>query len=97
MQRRRFKQTISLQDRLAAFADEMREKASKAAPGPERDNLNKRARHAETAVSGAAGRRGSYDPAQTLSAFAPPSRAAWQRVYLSEPASSDDVHGAPVQ
>jgi hypothetical protein len=49
MQRRRFKQTVSLKDRLASFAEEIREKASQLRPGPERDALLKRARQADTA------------------------------------------------
>jgi hypothetical protein len=49
MQRRRFKQTISLKDRLASFAEEIREKASRLRPGPERDALLKRASRADTA------------------------------------------------
>ncbi|RTL75066.1 MAG: hypothetical protein EKK35_23610 [Bradyrhizobiaceae bacterium] len=46
--RRRFSE--SLQDRLTAFAADMKEKAAKAPPGPERDDLLKRARQAEAAV-----------------------------------------------
>ena len=49
MQRRRFKQTVSLKDRLASFAKEVREKASQLRPGAERDALLKRASRAETA------------------------------------------------
>jgi hypothetical protein len=48
-QRRRLNQDIPLEDRLAAFAKDMREKAAKAAPGPERENLLMRARQADTA------------------------------------------------
>jgi hypothetical protein len=48
--RRRFKQTLSLQDRLAAFAGEMRESAAAMPPGPERDNLLKRAGQADNAL-----------------------------------------------
>jgi hypothetical protein len=48
--RRRFKQTISLQDRLTAFAKEAREKAAHLAPGIERDGLLKKARRADTAA-----------------------------------------------
>ena len=47
--RRRFRQNISLQDRLAAWATEVRAQADKLPPGPERDALLKRARQAETA------------------------------------------------
>jgi hypothetical protein len=49
MQRRRFKQTTSLKDRLASFAEEIRKRASELRPGPERDALLKRARQADTA------------------------------------------------
>jgi len=49
MQRRRFKQTTSLKDRLASFAKETREKASHLKPGPEQDALLKKARQADTA------------------------------------------------
>ncbi len=46
--RRRFKQA-PLKDRLASFAKEASEKASKLPPGPERDSLLKKARQAENA------------------------------------------------
>jgi len=50
MQRRRhLDQTRSLKDRLATFANEALDKASHLPPGPERDELLKRARRAETA------------------------------------------------
>jgi hypothetical protein len=49
MQRRRFKQTLSLKDRLASFAHEVRERALQLRPGPERDALLKKARQADTA------------------------------------------------
>jgi hypothetical protein len=49
MRRRRFKQTDSLKDRLASFAEKIREKASQLRPGPERDALLKRASRAEAA------------------------------------------------
>jgi len=48
MQRRRFNQTESLQDRIASFAREAREKASRLPPGPERDALLEKARLADT-------------------------------------------------
>jgi hypothetical protein len=47
--RRRFKQTESLEDRLASFAGEIREQASKLPPGKEQDDLLRRARQADTA------------------------------------------------
>ena len=49
MQRRRFKQETSLQNRLAMFAEEMREKAANLAPGPEQNDPLRRARQADTA------------------------------------------------
>ena len=48
MQRRRFKQIVSLKDRLASFAEELKAKASQLRPGPERNALLKRARRADT-------------------------------------------------
>ena len=50
-ERRRAKQTSPLKDRLAAFAEEARGKASQLRPGPERDDLLKKARQADTAAS----------------------------------------------
>jgi hypothetical protein len=47
--RRRFKQTISLRERLAAFAGDARDKASVLAAGMARDALLKKARVADTA------------------------------------------------
>jgi hypothetical protein len=47
--RRRFKQTVSLQDRLSAWANEAREQANQLRPGPERDSLIQKARPADTA------------------------------------------------
>jgi hypothetical protein len=50
MKRRpRIKQTASLQDRLAAFAKEARERAAKLTPGIARDDLLRKARQADTA------------------------------------------------
>jgi hypothetical protein len=48
--RRRFKQTVSLQERLSVFANELREKAANAASSVERDKLLKRARQADIAL-----------------------------------------------
>ena len=48
-QRRRLKQTESLQNRLRAFAEDVRAEASGMRPGPERDELLLKARQAETA------------------------------------------------
>jgi hypothetical protein len=47
--RRRVKQEHSLKDRIAAFAEDLREKASRLSPGAERDDLLRRARQADTA------------------------------------------------
>lgn len=48
--RRRFKQAEPLKDRLALFAKDMREKASRLSPGAEQDDLLMRARQADTAA-----------------------------------------------
>jgi hypothetical protein len=50
MERLRVKQTVSLKERLASFAQEVREKASQLRPGPEQEALLKRARQADTAA-----------------------------------------------
>ena len=50
MGRRRFNQETPTQDRLAMFAQEMREKAEQLKPGPERDDLLRRARRADTSM-----------------------------------------------
>ncbi|MGY8706163.1 hypothetical protein RAD16_10540 [Bradyrhizobium sp. 18BD] len=47
--RRRFKQQLTLEDRLAAWAKSVQEEAAKLPPGPERDAMIKKARQAETA------------------------------------------------
>jgi hypothetical protein len=47
--RRRFKQSTSLKHRLFSFAKAMREKASHLPPGPEQDDVLRRARQADTA------------------------------------------------
>lgn len=49
MQRRRYKQTTSLKDRLASFAKANRDKASKMPPCREREDLLRRASRADTA------------------------------------------------
>jgi hypothetical protein len=49
LKRRRFKQVISLQDRLALFAENAREKAFSLPPGNERNDLLRKARQADTA------------------------------------------------
>lgn len=49
-ERRRFKQTTSLQDRLAAFAADLHEKAAKIPPGLERDMLLKKERQTDVAI-----------------------------------------------
>jgi len=47
-QRRRFKQTQSLEDRLAQEAERLRERAGKLPHGCERETLLRKARQAET-------------------------------------------------
>jgi len=49
MQRRRFKQNSSLEERLAEHAKRLREEAKSAPPGALRESLLRRARQAETA------------------------------------------------
>ena len=49
IRRRRFKQTQPLQDRLATFAKDVRDKAEALPAGPEKEELLKRARQADTA------------------------------------------------
>ncbi len=46
--RRRIKQSLSLQERLAEEAKRLREEAQRVPPGIERENLLRRARQAET-------------------------------------------------
>jgi hypothetical protein len=48
--RRRFKQEITLQDRIAEWAKEIRAQAAELPPGRERDELLKKVRQAETAM-----------------------------------------------
>jgi hypothetical protein len=48
--RRRFKQTDPLKDRFALFSEELRERAAPLPPGPEKEDLLRRARQAETAT-----------------------------------------------
>jgi hypothetical protein len=48
--RRRIKQNLTLQDRLAAWSKEVRHQAAQLPPGPERDAMLKRASQAETAA-----------------------------------------------
>jgi hypothetical protein len=48
MQRRRFKQTISLEERLAEEAKRLREEAKSLPPGAVREALLRKARQAET-------------------------------------------------
>ena len=47
--RRHFKQSLSLRDRLAAFANAAREKADQLPPGPEQNDLRRKASQADTA------------------------------------------------
>jgi hypothetical protein len=46
----RFKQTLSLKDRLILWSQKVREDAEKLRPGPEQDVLLKKARQADTAA-----------------------------------------------
>ena len=50
MLRRRFVQSVSLQDRLAAFAEEVRAKAECLPPGPERDEMLRKVSQADVAA-----------------------------------------------
>jgi hypothetical protein len=50
MQRRRFKQTQTLEERLAEEASRLRSEAKGTPPGTEREELMRRARRAETAA-----------------------------------------------
>jgi hypothetical protein len=47
--RRSFRQHLSLQDRLSAWASQAREQANKLRPGAEQDTLLKKARQADVA------------------------------------------------
>ena len=49
LEQRRFKRSMSFKDRLALFAQEAHEKASQMPSGPEREDMPRRARQAETA------------------------------------------------
>jgi hypothetical protein len=48
--RRRFSQSLSLNDRLRIFSERLKAEASKLRPGPEQDALLKKARVADTAA-----------------------------------------------
>jgi hypothetical protein len=48
MQRRRFKQTDTLEERLATEAKRLRDQAKALPPGPERDIILRKARQCET-------------------------------------------------
>ena len=50
MLRRRFKQTVSLEERLSEEAKRLREEAKLKRPGVERETLLRKARQAETAA-----------------------------------------------
>lgn len=49
LKRRGFRQAFSLQDRLSAWADELREQAAKLPPGTARDAILRKASQADTA------------------------------------------------
>lgn len=48
--RRRFKQQVTLQDRIVEWAIGIREQANQMRPGPQRDELLRKLRQAETAM-----------------------------------------------
>ena len=48
-ERRRIKHFLSFNERLRMFSDQLKKQASKLRPGPEQDDLLKRARLADTA------------------------------------------------
>jgi hypothetical protein len=50
LKRRRFQQSVPLKDRLEAFAKDVRAKASLMPPSPEKADLIRRARQADTAA-----------------------------------------------
>jgi hypothetical protein len=50
MQRRRFKNTLTFPDRLSKEAERLRQEAETKPPGPEQDELLRKARQAETAA-----------------------------------------------
>jgi len=50
MKRRRFKQSLSLKDRLASFAMDARRRAGELPPGPVKDDLLRKARQADMAT-----------------------------------------------
>jgi len=50
LKRRRQKQTISFKDRLAEWAEKIREEAARLPPGTERDEMLKKASQADTAA-----------------------------------------------
>ena len=49
-ERRRFKQNVPFKNRLSEFAADLREEAMDCPPGPNKEELLKRVRGAETAV-----------------------------------------------
>jgi hypothetical protein len=50
LKRHRHKQTISFKDRLAEWAEKIREQAARLPPGSEREEMLKRASRADTAA-----------------------------------------------
>ena len=50
LNRRRFKQTLTLQERLLAWANQVRAQAAKLPPGTMRDTLLRKANQADTAA-----------------------------------------------
>lgn len=49
LKRHRFKQLLSLKDRLALFAKDARKRAGELPPGPAKDHMLRKARQADTA------------------------------------------------
>jgi hypothetical protein len=64
MQERRPRQFLSLKDRLALYAEEVRKKAARLPPGIERDALLEKARQADeaSALKGRTSVRGARPP-----------------------------------
>jgi hypothetical protein len=50
LKRRRFKQMLSLKERLGSFVHDLKKRADKLPPGPAKDDLLRKARHADTAL-----------------------------------------------
>lgn len=66
--RRRIKQTISLKDRLKAWAGDIRRQAARMAPGPDKDALLRKAGQADSAMRFEIWARSEIGPATTADA-----------------------------